>query len=179
MGGLYTLEQIITTRDDVPMTVDLSPTSLVAFGTALVILSIFSILDIRDRMVANHLVLIGGTIGFAITALTGHLVENSLLHVAAFLFVIILAYALFRIGAIGGADLKTLVIVSIISPGIELALWSDPALEAIIGSGLTMLIMLILGYVYSNWSMKTSERGTPLIPFLSVAYVLIQLLALL
>ncbi len=81
-------------------------------------------------------------------------------------------------GAIGGADLKTLVILSIVSPGIELALWIDPVLEAIVGGGLMMLIMLILGYLYSNWSTKTSESGTPLIPFLSVAYVLIQLLAL-
>jgi len=161
------------------MTLDLSPTALVAFGMALAMLIFFSILDIRERRIANHLVLIGGAIGFATTILTGHLVQNLLLHLAALLFAIILPYALFRIGAIGGADLKTLVIVSIVSPGIELAVWIDPILEAIIGGGLTLLIMLILGFVYSSWSTKTSERGTPLIPFLSLAYVLIQLLALL
>jgi Flp pilus assembly protein protease CpaA len=161
------------------MTVDLSPTSLVAFGTAFTILIFFSMLDIRYRRIANHIVLIGGTIGFAVTVFTGHLVQSPLLHLAAFLFVIVICYVLFRIGAIGGADLKILAIVSIISPGIELALWVDPVIEVIIGSGLMILTMLIFGYVYSSRSMKTSERSTPLVPFLSVAYVLIQLLALL
>jgi hypothetical protein len=92
--------------------------------------------------------------------------------------VIVLSYVLFHIKAIGGADFKALVILSIISPGIELALWIDPILEAVIGGGLEMLIMLTFGYVYSNWSRKNNEKGTPLIPFLSVAYVLIQVLAL-
>jgi Flp pilus assembly protein protease CpaA len=161
------------------MTLDLSLTSLVAFGIALTILIFFSILDIRGRRIANHIVLSGGVIGLAITILTGHLGQNPILHLAALLFVIVISSVLFRIGAIGGADLKILIILSITSPGIELALWVDPVLEAIIGGGLMMLIMLILGYVYSNWSVGTSERGTPLIPFLSAAYVLIQLLALL
>ncbi|MFX1263245.1 MAG: prepilin peptidase [Promethearchaeota archaeon] len=161
------------------MTLDLSLTSLVAFCTTLTILIFFAILDTRDRRIANHFVLIGGASGLIITILTGHLGQNPILHLAAFLFVSVLSCALFQMGAIGGADLKTLVILSISSPGIELALWGDPVLEAIIGGGLTMLIMLIAGYVYSNWSMGTSERGTPLIPFLSAAYVLIQLLALL
>ncbi len=79
MLGLYTLEQNASMRDDVPMTLDLSLTSIVAFGTALAILISFSVLDIRDRKVSNHLVLIGGVIGFAITVISGHLAQNSLL----------------------------------------------------------------------------------------------------
>ncbi|MFW9887367.1 MAG: prepilin peptidase [Candidatus Thorarchaeota archaeon] len=161
------------------MTLDLSLTSLVAFATTLTILIFFAILDIRDRRIANHFVLIGGAGGFVITILTDHLSQNPILHLTAFPFVTVLSYATFRIGAIGGADLKALVILSITSPGIELALWVDPVLEAIVGGGLMMLFMLIAGYVYSNRSIRSSESGTPLIPFLSVAYVLIQLLALL
>ena len=161
------------------MTLDLSLTSLVAFGTTLTILIFFAILDTRDRRIANHFVLIGGAGALVITILTGHLGQNPILHLTAFLFVSVLSYTLFQVGAIGGADLKTLVILSISSPGIELALWVDPVLEAIIGGGLAMFIMLFAGYVYSNWSMGASERGTPLIPFLGAAYVLIQLLALL
>ncbi len=123
--------------------------------------------------------LAGGVIGLAIVILTGHLIQNPLLHLTAPLFVIVLSYVLFRIGTIGGADLKALFILSIISPGIELALWIDPVLEAVVGGGLEMLIMLILGYAYSSWSRKDKDRGTPLIPFLSIAFVIIQILALL
>ena len=161
------------------MALDLTMTSVITFCTALVILIVFSIMDIRERRISNHFMLAGGVIGLAIVILTGHLIQNPLLHLTAPLFVIVLSYVLFRIGTIGGADLKALFILSIISPGIELALWIDPVLEAVVGGGLEMLIMLILGYAYSSWSRKDKDRGTPLIPFLSIAFVIIQILALL
>ncbi|MGD9381014.1 MAG: prepilin peptidase [Candidatus Thorarchaeota archaeon] len=160
------------------MTLDLTLTSMITFVTTLVILIIFSMMDIRERKVSNHYMLVGGVIGLVIAFLPGHLNQNPILHLTAPIFVIVLSYVLFHIKAIGGADFKALVILSIISPGIELALWIDPILEAVIGGGLEMLIMLTFGYVYSNWSRKNNEKGTPLIPFLSVAYVLIQVLAL-
>ncbi|MHA2141256.1 MAG: prepilin peptidase [Candidatus Thorarchaeota archaeon] len=167
------------------MTLDLSLTSIIAFSTVLSILTVFSIMDIRERKVANQYLLVAGGIGVIIIGLTGHLIQNPLLHLAAPIFVTILAYVLFQIGAIGGADLKVLIIMSVISPGIELALWTDAILEAVIGGGLEMLIMLTCGYVYSNWSRKEDDTqraekiSTPLIPFLVIAYVLIQTLALL
>ncbi|MHA2066184.1 MAG: prepilin peptidase [Candidatus Thorarchaeota archaeon] len=159
--------------------------SIIAFGTMLSILIVFSIMDIRERKVANQYMLAAGVIGIIITVLTGHLSQNPVLHLAAPIFVLVLSYVLFQIGAIGGADLKALLILSIVSPGIELALWTDPILEAVIGAGLEMLIMLTIGYAYSNWSRKDNDsqqdekRATPLIPFLGIAYMLVQILALL
>jgi Flp pilus assembly protein protease CpaA len=161
------------------MTLDLTLASMITFVTALAILIIFSMMDIRERKVSNHYMVAGGVIGFVIVFLSGHLNQNLMLHLAAPIFVIVLSYVLFHIKAIGGADFKALVILSIISPGIEFALWMDPILEAVVGGGLEMFIMLTFGYAYSKWSRKYNERGTPLIPFLSVAYVLIQALALL
>lgn len=157
---------------------------MISFATAFVILIVFSIMDIRERKVSNHYMVIGGVIGLIIVFLSGHLIQNPVLHLAAPIFVIGLSYILFHIKAIGGADLKTLLILSIVSPGIELALWPDPILEAVIGGGLEMIIMLTCGYAYSNWSGKDDTqqdemRVTPLIPFLGLAYVLIQILALL
>ena len=165
------------------MTLDLTLTSMITFAYALVILIVFSIMDIRMRKVSNHYMLVGGVIGFVLVFLSGHLIQNPVLHLTAPIFVIVLSYVLFHIKAIGGADLKALIILSIISPGIELALLTDPILEAVIGGGLEMLIMLTCGYAYSNWSGKYVQqdemRVTPLIPFLTIAYVLIQILALL
>jgi Flp pilus assembly protein protease CpaA len=140
-------------------------------------------MDIRERKVSNHYMLLGGVIGLVIAVLTGRLIQSPVLQLTALLLVILLSYVLYQIKAIGGADLKALIILSILSPGIELTLWADPILEAVVGGGLEILIMLIIGLAYSNWSKRVSssqdkaERGTPLIPFLSVAYVIIQLLA--
>ncbi|MHA1925022.1 MAG: prepilin peptidase [Candidatus Thorarchaeota archaeon] len=166
------------------MTLDLTLASMITFATAFAILIVFSIVDIRERKVSNHYMLVAGVIGLVIVFLSGHLIQNPALHLTAPIFVLILSYVLFHIKAIGGADLKALLILSIVSPGIELALWPDPILEAVIGGGLEMFIMLTCGYVYSNWSGKNNTqqdemRVTPLIPFLGLAYVLIQILALL
>ena len=166
------------------MTLELTVPSISTFMTALAILIIFSIMDVRERRVSNHSMLIGGVIGIFIAVLTGHLIHNLVLHLTAPIFTIVVSYTLFQIGSIGGADLKALIILSIISPGIELALWVEPVFEAIIGGGLEILIMLTFGYAYSKWTRKENglpqdeRRITPLIPFLCLAYVLIQMMAI-
>ena len=123
------------------MALDLTPTSIITFVTALVILIVLSIMDIRERKVSNHYILLGGVIGLVIAILKGSLFQEPVLHLTALLFVTLLSYVLFQIKAIGGADLKVLIILSILSPGIELALWANPILEAVVGGGLKILIM--------------------------------------
>ncbi|MHA1934545.1 MAG: hypothetical protein ACW97A_04640, partial [Candidatus Thorarchaeota archaeon] len=101
---------------------------------------------------------------------------------ASLVFALVIGYLLFRIGAIGGADVKTLVTISLVSPGVSFSSWVDPVLEGVIVSGLEMVIMLLLGQFWA-YRMITSKEGgkhqTPaLIPFLFVGFLLVQLLAL-
>ena len=93
------------------------------FTTALLIM--YSVLDLRTRKVSNQIFLIGGIAGFAVILLFGHIVDYALLHLTAVLVAVILGYILFRIGAVGGADVKTLITIAIISPGIEFASWGN------------------------------------------------------
>jgi Flp pilus assembly protein protease CpaA len=109
--------------------------------------------------------------------LNGHLVENALLHLSAILVALLLGYSLFRIGSLGGADVKTILTVAIISPGIEFAIWENPIMEGILIVGLQLVIMLVVGYLISQ--RKTDETDViPLVPILLGAYLVLQLLAL-
>lgn len=167
------------------MTLDLSVTSLLMFSMTLALLIAYSVMDLRSRLVRNEYLALGGVLGFSLAVLSGHLTANSMLHLTAIIFVASVSYLLFKIGAIGGADAKTLLIVAIVSPGIELAIWDSPILEALIGAGLGLFIMLLLGYVYTRWSssLKSNSDGeyqaVPLIPFLLLGYILIQALSFL
>jgi Flp pilus assembly protein protease CpaA len=160
------------------MVLDLSFASIMSFVTILSLLLIYSFLDIRDRRVTNELVIVGGTVGFIVLILTNHLSSHASLHVIALLLIIPLSYILFRVGSIGGADAKVLFVVALISPGIELGIWSQSILEAIIGLGGELIVMLLGGYLY--WRVKrNSENVTPpLLPFLLVGFLAIQVLAL-
>jgi Flp pilus assembly protein protease CpaA len=149
-----------------------------SFLTIISLLVVYSILDIRDRRVMNEAVFAGGAVGCIVLVLTGHFVTNLVLHLTALLLVIPLAYILFRIGSIGGADAKILFIVALISPGIELGIWNQPILEAIIGLGGELIVMLLGGYLY--WRFRRNEENStpPLILFLLVGYLVIQVIAL-
>ena len=155
--------------------------SMVSFVTMTMLLTIFSIMDIRYRRVRNRDMLIGGSLGAIICIISGHMLSNSFLHMSACFFVLPISYILFRTGSIGGADAKVLWITSIISPGIEFVSWENPVLEGIVISGIEIVFMLLLGFIYWKISVqKTSpedKRTPPLIPFLFVAYLLIQCLA--
>jgi Flp pilus assembly protein protease CpaA len=142
----------------------------------------YAYLDIRDRRVPNNLMYSGAFFGFVATIVTGHLFENPLLHISAFVFIALVSLLLFEIGAIGGADFKGLLVIAITSPGNLFATWGDPIFEGIIAGGLEIAIMLLLGLLYSRISKSEyrpeGKKGVPLLPLLLIAYLVVQLLAL-
>jgi len=145
------------------------------FTTALLIM--YSVLDIRTRQIQNRVLLIGGITGLGIILRFSHIVDYALLHLTAALVALILGYILFRIGAFGGADVKVLFTIAIISPGIEFASWGNPILEGIVTVGLQLVITLVVAYLISQ--RKTDETEViPLIPIILGAYLVLQLLAL-
>lgn len=160
------------------MVLDLSIASVMSFFTIISLLVVYSILDIRDRRVMNEVVFTGGVGGCIVLILSGHIASNLVLHLTALLLVLPLAYTLFRIGSIGGADAKILFIVALISPGVELGIWSQPILEAILALGGELVAMLLGGYLY--WRFKRNEENStpPLIPLLLVGYLIVQVIAL-
>jgi Flp pilus assembly protein protease CpaA len=123
--------------------------------------------------------MLGALVGSIVILLTGHLLANLVLHATALVIVFAMGYALFRMRSIGGADVKTLLLVALISPGIELTAWNLPFIEAVAGMGGELFIMLLGGYLY--WRIKMNEKNAtpPLIPFLLLGYLAIQLLAFL
>ncbi len=160
------------------MVLDLSFASIVSFLIITSLLVLYSILDYRSRRVMNEAILVGGAVGFTSVIFTGHIVSNIMLHMTALLLVIPLIYVLYRIGSIGGADVKVLFIVALVSPGIELGYWDQPVLEAVVGLGGELLIMLLGGYLY--WRLRGRRQNTtpPLLPFLLLGYIAIQMIAL-
>ena len=164
------------------MALEVSLAGVLCFLAAAVLLAVYSRMDLQDRSVPNRVILVGGIIGFIIAIASGHYLENLVLHGASLVFALVVGYLLFRIGVIGGADVKTLVTISLVSPGVSFSSWLDPVLEGVMVSGLEMVIMLLLGqfWIYRMITSKESgEYQTPaLIPFLFVGYLLVQLLAL-
>ena len=160
------------------MVLDLSIESIIPFFTVISLLVIYSILDIRERRVKNELVFAGVVVGCIVVILTGRVTTSIVLHATTLLIIIPLAYILFRIGSIGGADAKVLFVVALISPGVELGSWNQSILEAIIGLGGELTVMLLGGYLY--WKLrKNDENATPpLLPFLLIGYLSVQVIAL-
>jgi Flp pilus assembly protein protease CpaA len=160
------------------MVLDLSLAATSSFLTTTALLVIYSILDIRQRRVPNEYMAMGAVVGCVVLLLTSHFVSNIVLHVTALVMVAPLAYILFRMRSIGGADVKSLFLVALISPGIELRVLNIPVLEATIGVGGELMVMLLGGYLY--WRLKINDENAtpPLIPFLLLGYLAIQLIAL-
>jgi len=160
------------------MVLDISVESVMSLLTVISLLVVYSILDIRDREVKNELVIAGGAIGGIVLILTGHIALSLVLHLTGLLLAIPIAYILFRLGSIGGADAKVLFVVAFVSPGIELGILTQPLLEAIIGLGGELIVMLLGGYIY--WRVRRNEENAipPLIPFLFLGYLMIQVFAL-
>lgn len=160
------------------MVLIITTSAILSFTFTTILLFIYSVFDFRTRKVPNHVMLVGVIIGLAVVMQSGHLVEHALLHLTAVLVTLILGYILFRIGSFGGADVKTIITIAILSPGIEFASWGNPVLEAILIVGLQLMITLFSGYLISQ--RKTDETGVvPLIPILFATYLVLQLLALL
>lgn len=161
------------------MVLEITIPSIVSFIATIILLLIYAAFDLRTRLVPNRIMVAGGVIGAVIVILTGHLINQALLHLSAGAFTLFLSYLLFRIGALGGADVKAVVTIAIVSPGIEFASWSDSVVEGIVGSGLLLIIILLGAYIFSRYRTKEEEeRVTPLLPIILATYLLLQLLAL-
>ncbi len=165
-----------------PLVLEVTVSSTVLFSLSLIFLLEYANLDLRDRRVPNNLMFGGAFFGFIAAIVTGHLFENPLLHVSAFVFMALVSLLLFEIGAIGGADFKALLVIAITSPGFLFATWGDSVLEGIIAGGLEIAIMLLLGFLYSRIN-KPEDRSrekkeVPLLPLLLIAYLAVQLFAL-
>jgi Flp pilus assembly protein protease CpaA len=161
------------------LTLEIAVPSIVSFVSTVVLLFIYSLLDLQDRHIPNSIMLLGGVIGVSIVILTGHLFSQITLHLSAIAFMVCVGYILFRLGAFGGADVKTVTSVAILSPGIEFSTWSDPVLEGIVASGILLVITLFCAYLFSRFVRKAKEfRATPLLPIMLVAYLVLQIFAL-
>ena len=158
------------------MGLTLNEASFIGFSTILILLVILSIYDLRERRVPNQLVLISGVIGVVIGILTGHIVNEWILHLSA-IIVVIIPIILYRIHALGGADVKAILLIVIVSPGIEFTVWDQPYFEAIIAQLLQILIMLFLSFIWSRVRNKEETRKPALIPLLLIGYLIVQLLA--
>lgn len=160
------------------MVLEITVPSILSLAATTALLLIYAVLDLRTRIVPNRIMVAGGLTGLVIVILTGHLVDQALLHLSASVFMVLVAYLLFRAGAFGGADVKAVVTVAILSPGIEFGSWSDPVLEGILGSGLLLVTILLGAYLFSRYRPKKEvTRVTPLLPMVLAAYLLLQLLA--
>ena len=142
------------------------------------ILGVCAALDIRYRRIPNRVVVVFAIIGVAAGAITGHLVEDWLLHLSSTMTFLALGYTLFRLGAIGGGDLKTSLLIGLVSPGLELASWGEPILEAFIISAAELAVMLLLGYIVWRRSPSKEHRHVALVPLLFAAYLIVQVVAL-
>jgi len=159
------------------MVVIITISEIASFVFTAILLFIYAIFDIRTRKVPNQVLLIGGIMGLAIVLGLGHIAEHALLHLTAVPIALILGYILFRIGSFGGADVKAIFTIAIISPGIEFASWENPILEGIVAVGMQIVITLVVGYLIAQ--RKTDVNiAIPLIPILFGAYLVLQLLAL-
>ena len=96
-------------------------------------------------------------------------------HIIIPIFAIPISYALFRLGAFGGADAKALISLALISPGFEFTFWVNPLTEAIIATGIEVIFMLSLGYLWWYQVKKRNENPLPppLIPLLLIGYLFI------
>jgi Flp pilus assembly protein protease CpaA len=159
------------------MALQATPTNWTALTMMLVLLVVYSYFDLKERRVSNRVQIAGLVLGVSVTVLSTHLIEYLALHAASLVFMAVVSYTLFRLGAIGGADAKTLLTIALVSPGVELSVWSDPLLEGFVCSGIEAFFMLLLGYLYQNYGRSFEGASkTPLIPCLFIGYLIVQVL---
>ena len=74
-----------------------------------------------------------------------------------------------------------MIIIALTSPGVLFASWTEPIFEGIIVSGLEIVIMLLLGLLYTKQRKQREspeeKQVVPLLPLLLIAYLAVQLLA--
>ncbi len=159
------------------MVLEITEARLLAFVCIVVMLTIYSIMDLRERRVSNETIIAGIIVGLVLDTASGHIISALPLHLIALSFATIVVLILFRLGAIGGADAKSVVTVALVSPGIEFSIMENQVFEGILGCAIMLFIMLLFGYIYQVMMKDSHSRTTPLIPFLLIGYLAIQLLA--
>ncbi|MEE9352834.1 MAG: prepilin peptidase [Candidatus Thorarchaeota archaeon] len=155
-------------------------TPTISFVLAIILLLVFSFFDIKERKVSNGVLLAGGLVGCVVSILTGQLFGRLVLYISALTFVLALSYLLFRLGALGGADVKALLVVTITCPGLVYGHWENQIYEGIMISAIEILVMILLGYSYwliHRHSSRTisRKRTVPLLPLLLGAYMVVQM----
>lgn len=161
------------------MTVDQSISGIVIVLYVILLLLVLSVADIRSRTAPNSYLVGGGGIGILIEIAMG-VEPEIILRVISLAFTMALALSLYRIGAVGGGDVKTLIVVALLSPGLPTTT-CDEVLEAVLAGGIELFVMLLLGTIHSRFRSdggRTSEI-TPLIPYLLVGYLVVQIASIL
>ena len=155
---------------------------VISFIGAIIFYSVNSFFDLRTRLVPNKLILGETLMSLFVVIISGRLFSQMILHIFSLLIALALGYLLFKIGSLGGGDVKTLVVISLISPGIEPSTMVSYVLEAILGFGVPLIIALLVGQLYIRYYRSISENKEhlqpALIPYLFGGYVLLQLLGL-
>ncbi|MHA1771381.1 MAG: prepilin peptidase [Candidatus Thorarchaeota archaeon] len=161
------------------MLIEMTLPHILSFFVVVVVLIQFSILDLRYRRVSNRYTMASIVVGCALITLTGLIFTELWIHLCAIILMSWFVLVLYRIGALGGADVKILLFVSITSPGLEFVTWNNFVLEALVGTGMVVVLMLILASVYSRTGRSMEHTQTPLIPFMLISYLCIQMIAIL
>ncbi len=161
------------------MATEITIVGAVSFLYVSIMLVVFSVLDVRDRRIPNRLMGFVIIEGIILIIFNGHLMEHLSLHIIALIIALSVGSVLFKLKAIGGADAKAILFIACISPGIEFRAHDNLLFEGIIGCLVPVLIMLILGYLYYKKKPEEDTRTTPLIPFLLIGFLLVQVIALL
>jgi len=155
---------------------------VLAFLASIVFLSLVSYYDLKNRHVENMIMVVSAIIGTLLTLLSGHLFQFLLQHLLAVSVTLLLATVLFRTGAIGGADFKSLLIISVMSPGAEFHDVINPLFEGVIVPMIQVLLMLVLGQIWCVFNRRNKSDGEvtpPLLPFLLAGYLVLQTIPLL
>lgn len=155
-------------------------TPTISFVIAIILLLVFSFFDIKERKVSNGVLLAGGLVGCVVSILTGQLFSRLVLYISALTFVLALSYLLYRLGALGGADVKALLVVTITSPGLVYGHWENQIYEGVMIGAIEVLVMILVGYSYwliHRHSSRTSsgKRTVPLLPLLLGGYLAVQM----
>ena len=162
------------------MTVDQSISGIVIVLYVILLLLVLSVADIRSRTAPNSYLVGGGGIGILIEIAMG-VEPEIILRVISLAFTMALALSLYRIGAVGGGDVKTLIVVALLSPGLPTTTCDYEVLEAVLAGGIELFVMLLLGTIHLRFRSdggRTSEI-TPLIPYLLIGYLVVQIASIL
>ncbi len=157
------------------------PVTIVVFIECVVVLTWFSHVDISTRRIPNRQILVALVLASLTVIASGYLFDHLILHASAVGFTGFMVCVLYRLGSIGGGDVKLLLIVAFLSPGVIFVSGMNPVFEGIIASGLLIFGMLLLGWLYSRMCEKKDASCPrtiiPLVPCLTLSYIILQTIA--